>query len=327
MTANSALELAVRLVCLARLVSMAEYLLRWRQFGPGGLLNFAISRPLRPAKASVIQRIGALGDAVNTRYFPLVIALDGLCSATLLVRPALTVVILVAVITQMLLMKRNEIAIDGSDQMILVVLVASALGRVGQDNTAVSAACFFLAGNLCLAYFTAGAYKAASRQWISGEALTVVVSTTAFGYPRFGKRLAGGMYVPRIATWIVIVWECSFPATLVAAHSLLVIFLAIGIAFHISCGLIMGLTNFPLAFGAAYPSLIYVNQLASDSPGAENAWPIAICLLLAVPCFLAVHAFRRDRSKQGADEASEVMAARVANQMGPKRGTREGASR
>jgi hypothetical protein len=300
MSAHAALEIAVRLVCVARLVSLAEYLLRWRQFRPGGLLDFVISQPLRQTRRSIIQKIGAIGDEVNLKYFPFLLVLDGVCSAILLVRPTLAAVILIAVLSQLLVMKRIEIAIDGSDQMVLIVLVASALGLISHDSTAPSVACVFLAANLCLAYFAAGAYKAAAVQWIRGEGLARVVSTTTFGCPRLARHFLRSTYVPLVAGWTVILWECIFPTALVAPEWLLLGLLTLGMMFHIMCGLIMGLTNFPLAFGASYPAVIYVNNLITHSIHARIAWPITLCLLAAAPFILARQTCRRDASPEPA---------------------------
>lgn len=294
MSSVTALGLGVQMVCVARLVSLAEFLVRWRQFRPGGLLDFTVSQPVRKTRGAVIQTIGAVADEVNLRYFPAVLAMEGVSSVLLVARPTIAPVILIAIVTQLLIMKRIEIAIDGSDQMILVVLVAAGAGFILPEGRASAAACFFLAANLCLSYFSSGAYKAAGVQWVRGEALARVLSTETFGSPRLAWYLRKSGSLSLVSCWAVILWECSFPAALVAPPWVLLSLLGFGAIFHILCGLTMGLTNFPLAFGASYPALVYVNACITHLHGLESVWLVIVCLSAAAAFGLARYARRRD---------------------------------
>lgn len=280
MDATNAIEWAVRLTCAARILSSLEYLLYRSDLGPGGLLNYQIGKlGARTPTTNLGRSLERVAQAVNTRHFYVLIGLDLVLSIALELRPLATLLISGAVITHLALMKRNYLASDGSDQMILVILVAALLGSLDAQGSGFRIAATFVALEAALAYAVSGLYKISSRSWMSGQALTGIVNSKAFGRPNWGRLLLR-KHIAILLTWPLVLWECLFPISIVAPRIVLICILAVGAMFHVACGVIMGLTNFWLAFVATYPSIVATNQyLSVHLPAAAHLW-IGMALVL-----------------------------------------------
>jgi hypothetical protein len=280
MTTAWAIGFAVRMVCAARLVSTAELVLRWSQTGPSGLLNYRITEFSSPLPKS------RLGQPVETRirwlnrdHFGALVAVDACLSAALLVRPQTAALIALAAISQLWIMKRSYLANDGADQLTFIILVTAALGSLSDHALGAWAAVSFLAAQACLAYFVSGIYKASSSRWVRGDALAGILSTRAFGDIRVGRLINNRRWLALASTWIVLIWECCFATSLLAPMWLLIVMLTLGVVFHLSCGVFMGLTNFLLAFTATYPSVVLVNRALRAHVPAVGCWLLlAVCL-------------------------------------------------
>jgi hypothetical protein len=73
-----------------------------------------------------------------------------------------------------------------------------------------------IAAQLLLSYAVAGAAKAVSPAWRSGDAITGMMSTIDFGVPKFGRFLRDNPPLARALCWSVIVFECGAVLAIVA---------------------------------------------------------------------------------------------------------------
>jgi len=121
----------------------------------------------------------------------------------------------------------------------------------------------FIAAQAALSYLTAGVAKARSAVWRSGRAIPLIVDTDTYGWPWVAGMLAGRPALARSACWTVIVFECLFAGALVAPEPVRLAALAVGLAFHLGCALVMGLNTFVWAFAATYPCVLAVPPLLS----------------------------------------------------------------
>jgi hypothetical protein len=119
----------------------------------------------------------------------------------------------------------------GSDYMTVVVL-SSKLVPWGE---------VYLAVQLTLSYFVAGLVKVRQKEWRDGSALT-----TLTGLPAWMARP-------------VLLWECTFPVVWLN-HNLCLIYLAIGLVFHLVNARVLGLNRFFWIWLAAYPSLLGIQS-------------------------------------------------------------------
>ena len=168
------------------------------------------------------------------------------------------------VVTTLLLSWRREWGSDGSDQMLVIVLVTMFVGfGPFSDRFLEVAALAFLCAQACLAYGVAGAAKLLSRSWRSGSALALILDTSTYGHPRSAALLRRHTGLGRVLTWSVVAAELAFGVglVLVLPAPWAWVLLAWGLAFHVSTAVLMGLNTFVWAFLATYPALIYLHGL------------------------------------------------------------------
>jgi hypothetical protein len=147
---------------------------------------------------------------------------------------------------------------EGADQVSLIVLTTLLLVSLRPTATAMQLGLWFLALQACLAYFASGIYKVTARMWLDGTALIGVLGTRSYGTPTLAAWLGARAATARWLSRGMSLSETLFPLVLVAPASWLPFFLAWGVAFHLTCAVVMGLNCFAWAFIATYPAIAYV---------------------------------------------------------------------
>lgn len=84
------------------------------------------------------------------------------------------------------------------------------------------------------------------------------MSTIGYGSPPVGAFLGRHRRLALAACWSVIVFECSAPFLLLLGTPGAFAIIVVGLCFHLSIALLMGLNNFLWSFGAAYPALLFL---------------------------------------------------------------------
>ena len=255
-----ALTLCQRIVAVGIGLSSIEYVVRGRTLGDDGLMSWMVCRLRHPVFSR--GRVARLLDVVY-RY-PNIVFAHGLrvaLAASLLVAPIGTtadaVLLTVTTLLSILLLARQPYGSDGADQVSNIVLLSLTVGTLCNTRLALAAVAWFLAGQCCLAYLTAGVAKASNPAWRSGEALVGIFGTHMYGNPPLGRFLGDRPRLAR-AMGMTVVWgECLLPLMLVAPRGWLPAFLAAGFAFHLSAAFTMGLNSFLWAFPATYPAIAW----------------------------------------------------------------------
>ncbi|MCA8951076.1 MAG: hypothetical protein KDE27_16340 [Planctomycetes bacterium] len=107
-----------------------------------------------------------------------------------------------------------------------------------------------------VAYGFNGLAKVANPKWRSGDYLLAVFRSRVFGLRRAATvtlRVAGAV---RVMSWSLMLWELSFPVALLDPR-LAFAYCACGLAFHVGTAIVMGLHQFPWAFAATYPAVLW----------------------------------------------------------------------
>lgn len=152
--------------------------------------------------------------------------------------------------------------IQGADyQLALITFFAAGASLAIWTELASLACLYFLCIQLAMAYSAAGYHKVSSRAWRSGSGLTGILSTTLFGHQNCASLLSSRPFVAKAASWAVIVWELTFPLTLLLPGRLVCVYLVPGLFFHLGVASGMGLNKFLWAFCSLYPALIFVSFL------------------------------------------------------------------
>ncbi len=163
----------------------------------------------------------------------------------------------------------GEYAATGADKMGLIVLAGALIGTVAiaiGDPALLLAGCLVSGGQLLICYMIAGLSKLRQPAWRSGAELAGVMAHTIWGAP-WAAQLARRRGVALTASWTLMLGEALFPLALLARESWLILALAAMLAFHVATAVVMRLTLFPWAFGAAYPSVLLLGYVVRRAFG------------------------------------------------------------
>jgi hypothetical protein len=261
MDAVTALRFCNGLVLVGVALTALETLASQRDYARGQVLDwevlkhswgFALRRPLGPVLDRVLGYPG----------FLIVVGVQLLASAAALGillhggwPRGLNWVVFVLVL---LFNFRSGYGLDGADQMTGIVLGALCLaGLLPDAPDALGAALWFIGLQATLSYLTAGLYKIAGKDWRSGTGLLGVISTRSYGSRRLSAYLARHPSQALAAAWVVIAFESLFPLAILAGPKGALVFLSLGVVFHLGNAAVMGLNNFLWAFTATYPAVHY----------------------------------------------------------------------
>jgi len=149
----------------------------------------------------------------------------------------------------------------GSDMMIMVVLTAVMVAHAGAaHDVVVRGALLYIAAQAFMSYFVAGVAKLARRSWRDGSALGSFVATPHFAVPDLLRRALGSTERLLVASWAVIVFECSVPLSLTSPVASAA-YVAVALGFHVANAWAFGLNRFVLAWAATWPALLYASTL------------------------------------------------------------------
>lgn len=194
-----------------------------------------------------------LGAAIFTAFFALVYGEIQLPSLLILTG------------TTWIIHHRCKLGLDGSDAIALIIVTALAIASLYPSGDIIRrAALVFIAGQTVLAYVTAGIFKLMSPTWMQGDALVKVISVETYGSPWLARHLQKYPRFSKLANWGVVFAESAFFVVLFFPPEILLVCLALGVCFHLACGLVMGLNTFVWAFLAGYPAIIWVNGQLYD---------------------------------------------------------------
>lgn len=148
----------------------------------------------------------------------------------------------------------------GSDVLSGLSLLCLGLAALERGEGALAhGALAYLGVQTTLSYFIAGVAKLKEAGWRNGRALSHFAGLAKYGVPVWARALIARPVVALGASWVVLLFECSFPLALVSAR-VAVVYLALGVGFHLANALLFGLNRFLLAWLAVYPVLLWLSE-------------------------------------------------------------------
>ena len=149
----------------------------------------------------------------------------------------------------------------GSDSMTFQVLIGLLIASLGVANPILTRVGLgWIAAQSVLSYFLAGIAKLKTDNWRTGFALQTLLRShgnyTLFALSRNfadSKTLCAGL------SWMIILFEIAFPLVLILPWEGKLMVLSIGLLFHITNAVVLGLNRFVWAWAASYPALLYFN--------------------------------------------------------------------
>ena len=166
---------------------------------------------------------------------------------------------LTAAVARMLFYMRQQLGLDGADQMVVIVLISAGFGAVFGNTAAGNAAVDYAALQLLLSYAIAGIAKAVSKSWRSGQAMVGITGTIGYGQEDAHVFLERRPNVAKTLCWSVILFECGAGPFVLLGYKAAWVVILLGASFHIGIALVMGLNTFVWAFAGSYPALLLLS--------------------------------------------------------------------
>lgn len=247
---------AVGLTSLETLASLRDY-------GRGGVFDRAMN-PVSPRLHRLGERLSIAVPSITVRGVGVMAVARAGAAVTLCVASAPAALLAGAAVAIILLgvvqERLNSDHAGFGEQMVKVILGGATLGWLGGTDTTLRWAVWFIAAQAALAYCAAGAFKAISPTWRSGEALWIILRLEDLGHPPAGRWLSQRVQLSKMLSWATIVWEVTFPLALIAPPWALWVWLGAGVLFHLGCSSLMGLNSFLWSFVATYPAVVFTNE-------------------------------------------------------------------
>ena len=264
LSAVSALRVVSVLLALSIALASIELLLVRRDFGQAGVFSWRVIRDDVAALPGPLRALldGLLGD----RPFVALLVLQ-LGLALLLPWSTHALVPLGLLCTGLCVCVRFRGTYNGgSDAMALVVVLGLLVARLGppgsHDDLAFGspwqrAGLGYIAAQLVLSYFLAGLAKLREPRWRRGQALPRLLRAHQYAVPAALQRALASPVRALPASWLVMLFECCFPAALWLGPEGCAAVLTCGMTFHLLNAAALGLNRFFWAWLAAYPALLF----------------------------------------------------------------------
>ncbi len=233
MTPESALILlSERLVGLAVVLQSIELLMLSTHFTESGTWRWSQFKKEFPI---------LLSPFLSGDRFKWLLVLRILCVAFIIYSPHSPLLILVFLISLLVCFRFRGTFNGGSDYMSILILLALAVHSIFPS---LIVGCLMYIGFQTIAsYFIAGLVKAKNKEWWNGVAMA---------------NFTNGKVTFVFLSWLVIVFELSFPAVLLGPRYGL-IYLFAAFIFHLAVFKVMGFNRFVFAWLAAFPSVYFLS--------------------------------------------------------------------
>lgn len=276
MSPDYAALLTLRLASLAVIINCLEILASRADYGSRGIYCWEVISTAAPWTARG-WRARLLDPILGHPGFLVMVAALMLAALILAADlwPGHRFALITAVLLGWLLVHlRLQYGLDGSDQMLTIVLAGMWVYHATTQPPVRATAMGFIAFQLILSYVTAGVAKLLSPEWRSGLAMQGIMRTRSYGTDVLARVFRSSPALARATARGVIAFECvGFVAVFIDPRWCLW-FIGAGLAFHLSIAVFMGLNCFLWSFASTFPSVLVISEtIAAWRAGAEVLAP------------------------------------------------------
>ncbi len=147
----------------------------------------------------------------------------------------------------------------GSDSMFFQVQIGLLIASLGGANPAlVRIGLGWIAAQSVLSYFISGWAKLRNHEWRNGVALeNLLRSDGPYVLLEASRSLANSKLMCIALSWLLMLFQFTFPIVLLLPPEARLIMIAAGFAFHVINAAMLGLNRFIWAWAATYPALLF----------------------------------------------------------------------
>jgi hypothetical protein len=257
---------AVILICsVGAFISSLEIIVLRDHYKRDGMFSWEIHRLLGSARIN--SRLLPAFDAVFS--YPAVIYVTGLRALSSIGvflcfthKEIFASLVTLLAITSVMYTVRGPDGRSGADQMTKIIFVSASLSLISTREFVWKAEVLFLVAQLTLSYLTSGILKVREAVWRKGEALSLIFRQQNYGNWVIWRAVTNNPRLTHLLTWSVLSFECAFPVVFFLPLTLAMLFLAVGVAFHMANAAVMGLNTFVWPYLSLYlPTLWIVLQI------------------------------------------------------------------
>jgi hypothetical protein len=265
---ESAVQATLLLLCVGTLIHACECLVTASDFGHRGFYSWDVLRTFHPAilRRSSFDRMALISMSVRSVRAALAVQIVGVCWILWSLRyndldraKGLFTASAIVTCVLALLHYRNMAGFDGSDQMRFLIWIALTCYFAAVSPTVKVVCLCFIAAQAILSYSTAGIAKAISPIWRKGEAVGAILRTETYGAP-WVSRAVDRFHLSKPLSWATIGFECGAILLIAFGPPGALVFIALGLFFHLGIAVTMGLNGFFWSFSATYPALLAISQ-------------------------------------------------------------------
>lgn len=170
-------------------------------------------------------------------------------------RLQLAILCVVIALTSILFTLRGPDGKNGADQMVKVIFTSIGLCLLSPRPSVWHACIYFLCGQLLIAYLTSGVVRIRQAGWRDGSFLLLVLRQETYSHRWVWELSSKYPLLVVSASLLTLMFECSFPLSLILPLPAFLIFLSFGVLFHVFNGFILGLNTFFWIFVGLYPAV------------------------------------------------------------------------
>ena len=256
--ASEAMRFAVSFAAIASIVGSAEWLYLHRQFKSTSIYSWKVRR------TSVSRPLHVFDKILDYPVFLLLPVIQLLFSFLLLLpnqsNSVLGISCLAVACCYFLLSYRGVDGFNGGDAMAKLIMLTGSICYLSNSDFVIEISVYFIAFQMIVAYSTPGWFRIFDSSWHNGTKILGVMRTESFGRESVWKLLSRNPRFTRFVSSSIAIWEALFVLYLLLPPEFLLLSLAIGIVFHYTNAVVMGLNIFIWSFIGSYPSIFYSSQ-------------------------------------------------------------------
>lgn len=254
------LSIVATISAISVIISSLEWLFLYKQFRDDGIYSW----PIRKSRTKYLLN-GFFSHFFNTVFqYPNVLFLIGAkLSFSIVILfsigniTLLTISSVVIAFSSILLSFRGLSGFSGADQMSKITFTTLSLCLISLSPFVLKIGLLFLSGQLIIAYSTAGWLRIIQPTWRNGSDLLLVIRQHTYGNKLIWEKAREHPAISKYASLTILIFESSILFALFLPLNYFILYLCLGVLFHLLNAIIMGLNTFFWTFLATYPAIIW----------------------------------------------------------------------
>lgn len=260
-TVEDVFRLILCIASIGTIVSATEWLSLWHHFKEDGFYSWKI----RKIRSSVFLKYTVFNYLYSYPYVLMLLLIQVIAALTLLMFnqnfTVLSICSFIIATISILFSLRSYVGYTGADQMLKIIFTTASLCFVFKTKETLSIGLTFLAIQLIIAYATPGVLRLFEKGWKNGTHLLLITRQHTYGNKTLYEILKSNNRLRIAGSWAIVLFEFGILFAFLLPPGFLLLYLFVGIVFHLTNAIIMGLNIFPWAFVAVYPAYFWFSVL------------------------------------------------------------------